>query len=73
MNLWRDPGRQQLVGVLLDGEAEYAPHIDTLGARRGDSRDQFRRDGTATALRLAIEDGLHFRRVPGHDDVGEQT
>jgi hypothetical protein len=44
-----------------------------LGARRGDSRDQLRRDGTATALRPAIEDRLHFRGVPGHDDVGEQA
>ena len=49
-----------MVGVLLDREAEYAPHVEALGAPRGDSRDQFRRDGTAAALRPAIEDGLHF-------------
>src|ERR1019366_7968192 len=68
-----DPGRQQCLSVLLDRKAEYAPHIEALGAGRGDPADQFRRYGAAATHGPGIEDRLHFRRVPGHDDVGEQA
>ena len=62
-----------MLEVEFDRKAENAAHVQALGARRGASRDQFRWYRPVSALRPAIEDRLHFRRVPGHDDVGEQA
>ena len=73
MDFWRGPRRQQSLRILLDREAEYSAHIQALGACRGNPADQFRRYSAAATLGPAIEDGLHFRRVPCHDDVGEQA
>ena len=69
----RGPRRQQYLSVLLDRKAEYAAHVEALGACRGDPADQFGRYRAAATLGPAIEDRLHFRRVPCHDDVGEQA
>jgi hypothetical protein len=57
-------GGEQDFGVLLDGEAEYASHIEPFGARRGDPADQFRGYRTATPLCPAIEDLLHLGGIP---------
>jgi len=62
-----------LLEIQLDWKAEDSSHIQTLGARRRASRDQFWGYGAVSAPRAAIEDHLHFRRVPRHDDIGEQA
>ena len=47
LKFWGFPGGQQDRGISLDRKAEYAAHIETLGTRRGDPTNQFRRYCTA--------------------------
>jgi hypothetical protein len=62
-----------LVGVTLDREAEYTAQFDALDPGWRNAADDLGRNRTATTLRSMIEDFLHLSRVPGQDDVGEQT
>ncbi len=62
-----------MFSVLLNRDAEHAAQIDAFCAGRRDAADQLLRYRRGGACVPAIQYQLHFHRVPGHDDVGEQA